>query len=72
MGRYDEAIRAFDHVAELDPQYPNLQTNRRIAESNRDAAMPVLVKYAPWIAISIFLIGGIGGWIYAKRRKKYS
>jgi tetratricopeptide (TPR) repeat protein len=72
MGRYDEAIRAFDHVAEFDPLYPNLQTNRRIAASNRDAATPLLVKYAPWIAISIFTIGGIGGWIYAKRRKKYS
>jgi tetratricopeptide (TPR) repeat protein len=27
MGRYDETNRAFNRVAELDPNYPNLPAN---------------------------------------------
>ncbi len=69
MGRYDEALRSFDRVTGLDPLYPNLQENRRIAEMNRDAVTPFLVKYAPWIVISLIIIFGIGGWIYAKGKK---
>jgi len=41
MKRYDEAIAAFDKVQVLDPTYPNLAANKRIAEQNRDAALPV-------------------------------
>jgi len=37
MKRYDEAIAAFDKVEALDPTYPNLAGNRRIAEQNRNA-----------------------------------
>jgi tetratricopeptide (TPR) repeat protein len=68
--RYDEAIRAFDRVAELDPNYPNLLANRRIAETNRDEATPFLVKYAPWIGISLLIVGGIGILMYRRKTRK--
>ena len=35
MKRYDEAIAAFSKVQVLDPTYPNLAANKRIAEQNR-------------------------------------
>lgn len=38
MGRYDEAIAAFDQVKVIDPAYPNLQKNREIAVFLRDKA----------------------------------
>ena len=50
MKRYDEAIAAFDKVKALQPDYPNLAANRRIAEQLRDAGTPVYIRYAPVIA----------------------
>jgi tetratricopeptide (TPR) repeat protein len=37
MKRYDEAIIAFKKVEALDPTFPNLAANIRIAEQNRNA-----------------------------------
>jgi tetratricopeptide (TPR) repeat protein len=70
MHRYEEAIRAFDRVAELDPNYPNLLANKRIAEKNRDKETPFLVKYAPWIGISLLIIGGVGILMYKRKKRK--
>jgi len=36
MKRYDEAIAAFDQVKVIDPSYPNLEKNRKIAVQLRD------------------------------------
>jgi len=70
MGRCDEANWPFNRVAELDPKYPNLSANRRIAEMNRDEATPFLVEYTPWIGISSLTIGGIGIWMYRWKKRK--
>jgi tetratricopeptide (TPR) repeat protein len=69
MKRYDEAIAAFDKVQALDPAFPNLAANRRIAVQNRDSTMPFYVRYAPAIAITIIIIGGIVIWYVAVRKK---
>jgi hypothetical protein len=37
MKRYDEAIAAFNRVQALDPTFPKLAANLRIAEQNRNA-----------------------------------
>jgi len=68
MKRYDEAISAFDQVATLDPLYPNLQTNRQIAEKLRDASIPFYVKYTTVIFVVIIL--GIGAIIWLKFKRK--
>jgi tetratricopeptide (TPR) repeat protein len=69
LKRYDEAIAAFDKVKELDPAFPNLETNRRIAEQNRDAVTPFYVKYGPALVVTgIFIIGAVV-WFMAVRKK---
>jgi tetratricopeptide (TPR) repeat protein len=69
MKRYDEAIAAFEKVQALDPAYPNLAANRRIAEQNRDSAIPFYLRYAPAVAIIIIIIGGTVIWYIAVRKK---
>jgi tetratricopeptide (TPR) repeat protein len=69
MKKYDEAVRAFNRVEEIDPEYPNLQANRKIAEAYRDASIPVIVKYAPWIALGIIMTAGISVWVYTLKKK---
>jgi hypothetical protein len=44
MKRYDEAIAAFNRVQVLDPTFPKLAANIRIAEQNRNATQPVQKK----------------------------
>lgn len=68
MSWYDEAIQSFDRVAELNYSYPNLQANRHIAEKNRDASTPFIVKYAPWLTLFCFFIIGFSWWIHRKRK----
>lgn len=61
MTRYDEAIAAFDKVGAIQPGYPNLAANRRIAEQLRDASTPVYITYAPvfgGILLSVIIVGG--------------
>ena len=70
MKRYDEAIAAFDKVLALDPTFPNLEANRRIAEQNRDAITPFYIKYAPALGVSALFILGAIVW-YCAVRKKY-
>jgi tetratricopeptide (TPR) repeat protein len=70
LKRYDEAIAAFDKVKELDPAFPNLEANRRIAEQNRDAITPFSVKYGPALVVTtLFIIGAIVWYVVV--RKKY-
>jgi len=70
VGRYDEAIQSFDRVAELNPGFPNLQANCHIAEKNRDASTPFIVKYAPWLTLLCFFIIGFSWRIQRKRKNK--
>jgi tetratricopeptide (TPR) repeat protein len=70
LKRYDEAIEAFDKVKELDPAFPNLEANRRIAEQNRDAITPFYVKYGPALVVTGIFITGAVVW-YLVVRKKY-
>jgi tetratricopeptide (TPR) repeat protein len=69
MKRYDEAIAAFDKVQALDSAYPNLAANRRIAEQNRDAAIPLYVRYAPAIAVTAIIVVSPVIWYIAVRKK---
>jgi Tfp pilus assembly protein PilF len=64
MKRYDEGISAFDKVAELDPAYPKLEANRKIAVKLRDAsatASPgnnfLLIGGAALILVILFVAG---------------
>ena len=70
MKRYDEAIAAFDKVQALDPAFPNLAANRRIAEQNRDAAIPLYIRYAPVITVATIIVVSAVIW-YSAVRKKY-
>ena len=65
----DEAITAFDKVRSLDPNYPNLAANRRIAEQSRDAAAPWYAKNAPVLGIIVLAIAGALVWFLAVRKK---
>jgi hypothetical protein len=47
MKRYDEAIAAFDKVEALDPTYPNLAGNKRIAEQSRDPVRSNISEKTP-------------------------
>ena len=68
MKRYDEAISVFDKVQSLDPNYPNLAANRRIAEQSRDAVTPWYVKNALTLGIiALFAVGAIAWFIYVKK-----
>jgi tetratricopeptide (TPR) repeat protein len=69
MKRYDEAIAAFDKVRALDPTYPNLEANRRIAEQSRDAITPFYVKYAAPLGVAALFIIGALVWYIAVRKK---
>jgi tetratricopeptide (TPR) repeat protein len=70
MKRYDEAIVAFDKVRELNPDYPKLAQNRRIAEQLRDATTPVYVRYAPVLFGIGAVIFGIVIWFIFLRQKE--
>ena len=68
LKRYDEAISTFNHVAALDPAYPKLQANIRIAEKLRDASTPVYVKYWLPIAGLIAVAGVVMAWVVLRKR----
>jgi tetratricopeptide (TPR) repeat protein len=70
LKRYDEAIAAFDKVKELNPDYPKLAQNRRIAEQLRDQATPVYVKYAPVLFGAGAVIFGVVIWFIFLRKKE--
>ena len=69
MKRYDEAIADFDKVKSLDPDYPNLAANRKIAVQLRDASTPVYARYALPIAIAGIAVIGAGAWYFMKRKE---
>jgi hypothetical protein len=70
MKRYDEALAAFDKVQSLQPDYPNLAANRRIAEQLRDASTPVYIRYAPVLAGILLLLVIIGGYVLYRRKTR--
>lgn len=70
MKRYEEAIAAFDKVKELDPAYPKIDQNRKIAEQLNDQATPGYVKYAPVIAGAAIVFVGIILWYVFLREKE--
>lgn len=69
MKRYDEAIADFDKVATLDPAYPNLAANRKIAVQLRDASTPVYANYLLPIAVAVIAVIGAGIWYFMKRKE---
>ncbi|MGB7788070.1 tetratricopeptide repeat protein [Methanoregula sp.] len=69
MGRYDEAIAAFDKVQTINPEYPRLAYYRNMAVQLRDASTPFYVKYAGIILGSIILCAGIALWFFFLREK---
>lgn len=62
LKRYDEAIKAFDRVKELQPDYPKLEANRRIAEQLRDAGIPFHIRHAPFIVMVGIILVAIAGY----------
>lgn len=68
MKRYDEAIAAFDKVKVLQPDYPNLAANRRIAVQLRDASTPVYIRYAPELTVIFLLVMIIGGYLLYRHK----
>lgn len=70
MKRYDEALAAFDKVKELNPAYPKIEQNRKIAEQLKDQVTPAYVKFAPVIAGLAVLLAGIVVWYVFLREKK--
>jgi len=69
LKQYDEALRSFDQVAKINPAYPNLEANRRIAEKNRDAETPFSSRYAVWIIAAAIIIAYAGVILYGRIRK---
>ncbi|HUH78740.1 MAG TPA: tetratricopeptide repeat protein [Methanoregula sp.] len=69
LKRYDEAIADFDKVQALDPSYPNLAANRKIAVQLRDASVPVYADYSIPVAAALAAIVGAVVWFTLKRKK---
>jgi len=70
MKRYDEAIAAFDKVKEINPEYPKIDQNKKIAQQLRDQATPDSMKFLPVIAMIAVVIIGIVLWSVFLREKK--
>ena len=70
MKRYDEAIAAFDKVKEINPDYPKIDQNKKIAQQLHDQATPDSMKFLPVIALIAVVIIGIAIWIVFLREKK--
>ena len=70
MKRYDEAIAAFDKVKEINPEYPKIDQNKKIAQHLRDQAIPDYMKFLPVLAMIAVVIIGIVLWSVFLREKK--
>lgn len=70
MKRYDEALAAFDKVKELNPAYPKIEQNYKIAEQLRDQVTPAYVKFAPVIVGVAALLAGLAIWYVFLRERK--
>jgi len=70
MKRYDEAIAAFDTVKQINPDYPKIDQNKKIAQQLRNQAMPDYMKFLPVIAMIAVVIIGIAIWFVFLREKK--
>jgi tetratricopeptide (TPR) repeat protein len=69
MGRYDEAIAAFDKVQAINPEYPGLAYYINMATQLRDASTPVYVRYAGVIIGGVLVCAGIALWFFLIREK---
>ena len=70
MKRYDEAIAAFDTVKQINPDYPKIDQNKKIAQQLRNQATPDYMKFLPVIAMIAVVIIGIAIWFVFLREKK--
>jgi len=69
MKRYDEAIAAFDKVKEINPEYPKIDQNKKIAQQLRDQATPDYMKFLPVVAMIAVIIIGIAIWFVFLKEK---
>jgi len=70
MKRYDEAIAAFDKVKEINPDYPKIDQNKKIAQQLKDQGTPDYLKFAPVIVMIAVVIIGVLIWVIFLREKK--
>jgi tetratricopeptide (TPR) repeat protein len=74
LGRWDEAVNAFDRVSELNPSYPYLEQNRGNAIRMRDEAkkegLVAAVKGTLLPVLLLFACCMVAGWIYYRSRTK--
>jgi tetratricopeptide (TPR) repeat protein len=69
IGKYDEAIAAFDQVSAINPQYPRLAYYRAMAVQLRDASTPFYVKYGGVIVGIIGICAIVLVWFFFLREK---
>ena len=72
LGRYDEAIAAFDKVQGINPAYPRIAYYRTMAVQLRDASTPFYIKYAGIIIGGIIVCAGVGLWYCYLRERSDS
>jgi len=69
MKRYDEAIAAFNHVIQIDPSYPQIQANLKIAEGLRDKAAPSYKSYVVPVAAGAIVAVIAVAWFLVRKKK---